>query len=90
MFPLEYEQFLLSTRKKVDGKINKFAEFTQHDQVVRHLFDVPESLFMAFKMKLNDEQFNWLYGFGDYDNGKHEGKMWFMRRFPQFKITEDF
>lgn len=88
-FPVEYEQFLMSHRKKQDNKTNKWGEFKQSDQMVRHLFDIPESLFMALKMKLTDDQFNWFYGFGDYE-GKRDGVTWFIRNFPQFKITDDF
>ncbi len=89
MFPLEYEQFLNSHRQKQDNKINEFAEFKQHDQLVRHLFDIPETLFMALRMKLTTEQFDWMYGFNEYE-GNRAGVTWFIRTFPQFKITEDF
>lgn len=88
-FPVEYEQFLNSHRIKQDNKANHFAEFKQGEQMVRHLFDIPETLFMAFKMKLTEEQMDWLYGWNDFE-GRREGVTWFIRTFPQFKITEDF
>jgi hypothetical protein len=89
MFPFEYEQFLISHRQKQENKINEFAEFKQHDQLVRHLFDIPESLYLACKMKLQDEQFDWLFGTGTYE-GNYVGITWFIKMFPQFKITKDF
>lgn len=89
VFPIEYEQFLNSHRKKQDNTINEFAEFTQHDQLVRHLFDVPESLYLALKMKLPSEDFDWLFGTGVYEKS-YEGVKWFMKNYPQFKITKDF
>lgn len=89
ILPLEYEQFLLSQRQKQDNKINDFAELKGHDQLVRHLFDVPESLYLAFKMKLLDDEFEWLFGTGDQE-GNYKGVTWFMQTFPQFKISKDF
>lgn len=89
VFPLEYEQFLNSHRIKQDTKMNEFAEFKKHGQLVRQLFDVPETLYLALKMKLTEEQFDWLYGFNEFE-GKREGLTWFIRTFPQFKITKDF
>lgn len=89
MFPIEYEQFLNSHRQKQDNKINEFAELKGHDQLVRHLFDVPESLYLAFKMKLESDQFDWLFGTGVYER-TYTGVNWFMKTFPQFKITKDF
>lgn len=89
MYPLEYEQFLSSHRKKQDNKINEFAEFKRSNQLIRHLFDIPETLYFALKLKLQPEQFDWLYGFNEYE-GQRAGLTWFIRTFPQFKITEDF
>ena len=89
LFPLEYEQFLLSNRKKQENKINDFAEMKGHDQLVRHLFDIPESLYLAFKMKLHSDEFDWLFGTGVYE-GNYSGVNWFMKMYPQFKITKDF
>lgn len=89
MYPLEYQDFLASHRQKQDTKMNEFAEFKQHSQLVRHLFDVPETLYFALKLKLTEEQFDWLYGFNEFE-GQRAGVTWFIRTFPQFKITEDF
>lgn len=89
VFPLEYEHFLNSHRQKQENKINDFAEFKGHDQLVRHLFDIPESLYLAMKMKLEAEQFDWLFGTGTHE-GNYSGITWFIKMFPQFKITKDF
>ena len=89
VFPVEYEQFLHSHRQKQENTINEFAEFKQHDQLVRHLFDVPESLYLAFKLKLPSEDFDWLFGTGVHEKS-YTGVKWFMKNYPQFKITKDF
>ena len=89
VFPFEYDQFLQSHKIKQENKINEFAEFKQHDQLVRHLFDIPESLYLAMKMQLSDEQFCWVFGTGEYE-GNYAGVTWFIKMFPQFKITKDF
>ncbi len=89
LFPIEYEQFLNSHRQKQENKINDFAEFKGHDQIVRHLFDIPESLYLAFKLKMSGDEFDWIFGTGVYE-GKYEGVNWFMKNFPQFKISKEF
>lgn len=88
-FPVEYENFLKSHRVRQYNKQNKFAEIKGGDQLVRHLVEIPESLYMALRMKLEDEQFNWLYSVGGFENS-HAGMSWFMKTFPQFKVSEDF
>lgn len=89
LYPLEYEQFLSSHRQKQDNKINDFAEMKGHDQLVRHLFDVPETLYLALKLKMPSEEFDWLFGTGVHE-GNYSGVNWFMKCYPQFKITKEF
>lgn len=89
LFPLEYESFCNSHRIKQENKVNEFAEFKGSTQLVRHLVDVPETLYFSLRSQLQPEQFDWLYGFNDFE-GKREGMTWFIRTFPQFKITDDF
>lgn len=88
-FPLEYENFLMSHRQKQDNKINAFAELKGHDQLIRHLFDVPENLYFALKLNLQEEELGWLFGTGVYER-TYIGVSWFIKAFPQFKITKDF
>lgn len=88
-FPVEYEEFMSAQRVRQENKINKFADFKGSDQIVRHLVEIPESLNLALKMKLEQEQFDWLFGFNEYE-GKYNGFSWFIKMFPQFKITDEF
>jgi nicotinic acid phosphoribosyltransferase len=89
MFPKEYEAFLLSTRRKQDNPFNEYAELKGGQQMVRHLFDLPETLHYALQRALTDEEYDWLYARNRYHN-KQEGIGWFIRTFPMFKITKDF
>lgn len=89
LFPMEYEAFINSVRVKQDNKVNKYAEFGASDQMVRHLFDVPETLYFIFQRHLRDEEFNWLFSRGDFER-KRAGLTWFIKTFPEFKITKDF
>lgn len=89
LFPSEYEAFLNSTREKNDNKLNDWAETEQTDMLTRHLIDIPETLFFVFQKHLRQEERDWLYGKNTYQ-GKQQGMAWFMRAFPQFKITKDF
>lgn len=89
MFPTEYEDFMSAQRVRQENKVDKFAELKGHDQLVRHLVEIPESLNLALKMKLEQEQFDWLFGFNEYE-GHYNGFTWFIKLFPQFKITEEF
>lgn len=89
LFPREYEAFLASTRKKQDNLLNEFAEMKGSEQLVRHLFDLPETLHYALQRALTDEEYDWLYCRGQYER-RREGLSWFIRTFPQFKITADF
>jgi hypothetical protein len=89
MFPLEYETFLTSTRKKADSTENDFAELKKSDMISRHLFDLPEILHYALQRQLTDEEYDWLYSRGAY-TGRREGLAWFIKAFPQFKITKEW
>lgn len=89
LFPNEYAAFLASHRMKANNLQNDFAELKGSDQMVRHLVDVPETLFFIIKRNLNEQEYAWLYSLDDY-KGKRAGMAWFLRAFPQFKITKDF
>ena len=89
LFPQEYKSFLSSVRIKEDNRINDFAEFKGSDQIVRHLFDMPENLYFTLQQLLQDHELDWFFGRGDYNNNR-AGIRWFIKEFPQFKITKDF
>ena len=91
LFPAEYKTFLVANRKRVDdlGISNDFAEVEGSDMVVRHLFELPEVLHYSLQRGLTDEEYDWLYSRGSYEK-KTAGLAWFIKRFPQFKITKDF
>lgn len=89
MFPLEYDSFLNSTRKKADSVTTEFAEIQGSDMISRHLFDLPEVLHYALQRQLTDEEYDWLYSRGAYEK-RREGLAWFIKAFPQFKITSEW
>lgn len=90
MFPSEYENFLNSQRVKQDKKATKFAEIRgSQDQIVRHLIDIPATLDTIFKIHLQQDEQDWLFGLGTH-KGKRAGMIWFMKAFPQFNISEEF
>jgi hypothetical protein len=89
LFPQEYEAFTKSHRQKEANKENEFAEFNRSEQIVRHLFDLPEVLHHSIQKLLTDEEYDWLYSRNAYEQ-KRQGLTWFVRTYPQFKITKDF
>lgn len=91
VFPVEYEEFMVAQRHRQENKTTKFAEVNGggNDQLVRHLIEIPESLNMALKMKLEQDEFDWLFGFNDYQ-GNFSGFSWFMKVFPQFNVSEEY
>lgn len=89
LFPQEYEAFQRSHRAKEDNKKNDFATFGSTEQIVRHLFDLPEVLHHSIRKLLTDEEYDWLYSRNAYEKNR-KGLTWFVRTFPQFKITKDF
>ena len=90
LFPIEYQAFLDSTRKKTDNLDTRWAEVkgAEH-QIVRALFDMPEVLYHSIVQLLTDDEADWLFSRNAYKN-QPAGLSWFIRKFPQFKITEDF
>lgn len=91
LFPAEYKQFLVSNRKRIDdlGVSNDFAEVKGSEMVMRHLFELPETMFYAIKRGLTEQEFNWLFSRDEFEK-KREGQKWFMREFPEFKVSRDF
>jgi len=90
IFPTEYEYFQQSIRIKQDNLQTEWAELNApSEQIVRHLMDMPETLYIALRQNLNKQELDWLFSREEY-KGKRAGIMWFIRAFPQFKITKDF
>ena len=89
LFPDEYKLFIDSVRAKQQEKDTKFAEAKGSEVIDRHLFDMPESLFIALKKIMTDEEWEWLFANGQYAKD-YRGIKWFMRTFKQFNISEDF
>lgn len=91
LFKAEYNSFLKSNAIRV-GKIegsNKFAEMKGSQQVVRHMIEVPETLYYAFVRGLSDNELDWLYSRNQYEKD-FKGMKWFMESFPEFKVSKDF
>lgn len=87
--PIEYAAFLESTRKKKDNIENEWGELKKSDVIQRHVFDLPESLHYMLQDALDQDEFDWFLGRGTYERS-HAGLSWFVRSYPQFRITKDF
>jgi len=88
LFPEELVAFQKSVAEKAENKATKFAE-VKGDVIERHLFDMPEKLYAAIRGLLNDDEFSWLFGHGDY-LGNGAGIKWFIETFPTFTITSAY
>lgn len=91
IFPAEFEAFKSANAAKVEnlGAFNTYAELKGSEQLVRHLFDLPETLHHALVRGLSDKEYDWLYSRNEYERNR-QGLQWFITAFPVFKITKDF
>lgn len=91
LFPAEYKAFLKSNAIKL-GQLegsNKFAELKGSEQVIRHLTDVPETLYYALVRGLTDMELDWLFARNQFKKD-YRGMKWFMETYQEFKVTRDF
>lgn len=76
----EYEAVVSYLKKKRNNRNNNFAEIKGNDYVVRSLYEIPETLDNIIQTKLDDKDKQFLKS--------KEGGHWFVKKFPQFRITE--
>lgn len=91
LFPAEYKAFLKSNALRIDGLEgdNKFAEIKGSQQVIRHLTEVPETLYYALVRGLTDEELDWLFARNRFRND-FKGIKWFMETYQDFNVTKAF
>ncbi len=71
----EFDEFMKLKRK---NQINEFSMIKGDHTLERVLYDVPETLYNLFRIKLED---------GDWDFfDSKEGARWFAKSFPQFRV----
>ena len=79
--PGEYADFLESNKKKVEATKDRFAEIKGSDMVHRKLFEIPETLHAALRVKMTDEQWEWFR--------TKEASTWFAIKYRQFRASAD-
>jgi len=88
LFPSEYEAFKRSVAPK---KENDFAEIKGSDIIERQLYELPETLHYALRKGLEIEEWAWLQNDTLYGYARNRGGVrWFIRAFPEFKITKEW
>jgi hypothetical protein len=80
LFRSEYNDFLEAQTDKKENLNTKWAETKGTDYLIRHLIEVPETLFVLIKRRLSDEDYQW------YET--LEAKEWFGATFPEFLMSE--
>lgn len=78
--PFEYSAFLSARRSKTDGLANAFAEVPGQGFIERLLYEVPEGLYAALRMALDDGERAFLQS--------KEGAQWFTKTFMQYNVSQ--
>lgn len=88
-FPREYKLFKKGVRIKQEMQATKYAEPVKKNAkkadsvIMRALFEMPETLVSLLKLKLHEEEANWLFS-----STNSEGARWFAKTFKDFRIAE--
>ena len=79
--PYEYKLVVDIIKKKRDNQKNRFADLTKSmDTVNRALYETPERLWFEISWSLSDEEKEWFR--------TTKAARWFVRTFPEFRLTE--
>lgn len=89
LFPEEYKQFLKSNQITIGKQSNKWATANKEGNIQRLLFETPEKLYHAINKMLSDEEKDWWNARGAYLK-KFDAAAWFIKKFPEFKVTKEF
>lgn len=76
----EYNDFLRGQKVALDLKANKWGEIKGTDIIERRVYDIPETLFSIFQIRLTPEELTFLYS--------KKGALWFAKEFIEFRYTE--
>lgn len=79
-YPLEFLEFSKAQKVKLGMKLNKWGEVKGVDILERKVYEIPETLFSIFQIRLNSEETAFLYS--------KQGALWFAKQFPEFRYTE--
>lgn len=90
LFPQEYKQFLKSNQITIGKQSNSWASANNKDgNVQRLLFETPEKLYSAINRLLTTEEKDWWNARGAYIKN-FDAAGWFIKKFPEFKVTKEF
>ena len=78
LFPAEFSVFKNQIANVREQQRTKWAESKNTDFIERKLYEVPETLWLAIKQNLADDEMAWFQ--------EHEGR-WFIKAFPVFAVT---
>lgn len=77
----DYEAVVEICRQKRDTNKNKTGSLEGDHVMERALVEYPEDLDILFIQNLDEEEYNWF--------GTTEGKRWFAKEFPEFRIAHE-
>lgn len=90
LFPQEYKSFLKSHAITIDNQKDKWGSTGKDSHAIRrHLYDTPEKLHQAITRMLNEHELDWFNARGEFVKN-FSGAQWFITRFPEFKVTQEF
>lgn len=78
-YPIEWADFCLAVKEKLSLSSNDFGEISGSDLIERKLFEMPETLYIIFKLKMDEAEFEWFK--------TKEGSRWFVKTYPQFNTS---
>jgi len=79
-YKTEFDDFSKALKVKVELKKNKWGEVKGMDILERKVYEIPETLFSIFQVRLNSEETAFLYS--------KKGALWFAKEFPEFRYTD--
>lgn len=83
LFPDEYKIVVDELAIERNKKANKFATVRNSDYTERQLGEIPATLFNMFKMKLTEDEFEWLFS-----EKQNKGAIWFYKTFKEFSVED--
>lgn len=80
LYPEEMKDFRKGMSITRENLLNKHGEAKNIDIIERKIYEIPETLFVIFRKKLNEEDNKWLR--------TKQGAYWFARTFADFRVPE--
>lgn len=79
VYPIEWADFQLSIKEKLSLSKNDFGELDGSNLIERKLFEMPETLYIIFELKMDKAELEWFK--------TKEGSRWFVKTYPQFNTS---